>query len=185
MSKGNPRSKQRAFKLRPGMKRRLTWAVVAVGLTVVGWFAYQAAGTLPGRSVPTLGNDHLQGLSTPHPAYNSDPPTSGPHLASRAEWGLHAEPIPKELQVHNLEDGGVLVQYNCPQGCPDLVEGLTGIVSRYDMQVLAPYPGMDKRIALTAWGWIDKFDELDEKRIVRFIKANRGIDHHARTLGSY
>lgn len=186
MPKGKPKPNPRALKFRPRTKRQLKWVTVAIVLGAVGWFAYQAAGKVPGTSVPTLGNDHLQSLSTPHPPYNSDPPTSGPHLASRADWGIHAEPIPKELQVHNLEDGGVLVQYNCPQGCPDLVEGLTGIVSRYDKQVvLAPYLGMDRRIALTAWGWIDKFDAFDEQRIVRFVKTYRGIDHHVRTLTSY
>jgi hypothetical protein len=63
------------------------------------------------------------------------------------------------------------------------VDKLTAIVGRYDRQViLAPYPGMDKRIALTAWGRIDKFDAFDEQRIVRFIAAYRGIDHHVRSL---
>ena len=33
---------------------------------------------------------------------------------------------------------------------------------------------MDSRIALTAWSRIDKFNEFDEKRIVRFIQAYRG-----------
>jgi hypothetical protein len=101
-----------------------------------------------------------------------------PYIAS---WGIHPEPVSKELQVHNLEEGGVLVQYNCPQACPDLVERLRNIVLRYDTQViLAPYPGMDATIAMTAWSRIDKFDQFDEQRIVRFIKAYRGIDHHPR-----
>jgi len=79
--------------------------------------------------------------------------------------------------VHNLEDGGVLVQYNCE--CPELVEQLRAIVRRYDRQViLAPYPTMKSRIALTAWTRIDAFDAFDETRIVRFIEAYRGIDHH-------
>lgn len=90
-------------------------------------------------------------------------------------------PVARELQVHNLEDGGVLVQYNCPQNCPDLVEKLKAIVKRYDkLVILAPYPGMKSRIALTAWGRIDAFDGFDEARIERFIKAYRGIDHHKR-----
>ena len=80
-----------------------------------------------------------------------------------------------------MEDGGVLVQYHCPEGCPDLVEKLKAIVRRYDKHViLVPYPGMDKRIALTAWGRLDKFDEFDERRILRFIDAHIGIDHHQR-----
>src|SRR5207249_1283010 len=81
---------------------------------------------------------------------NSDPPTSGPHLPYIAPWGVHTRPIGRELQVHNLEDGGVLVQYNCE--CPDLAARLKAIVQRYDKQViLAPYHGMKPKIALTAW----------------------------------
>jgi len=81
--------------------------------------------------------------------------------------------------VHNLEDGGVVVQYSCPEGCEDLVAQLSAIVSRYDGGViLAPYPDMEPRIALTAWGRIDTFDKFDENRIVRFIRAFQGIDHH-------
>ena len=52
---------------------------------------------------------------------------------------------------------------------------------KYDKYViLAPYPTMKSRIALTAWTRLDKFDEFDEKRIVRFIDSYRGIDHHKR-----
>ena len=112
--------------------------------------------------------------------YNSRPPTSGPHLPSIARWGIHTQPIPDALQVHNLEDGGVLVQYNC-RDCDPLIAKLEAIVSRYsDKVILASYPQMDTQIALTAWGRIDTFDAVDEQRIVRFIQAYRGIDHHPR-----
>lgn len=72
-----------------------------------------------------------------------------------------------------------MVQYSCPSGCAELVARLTAIVSQYPEQViLAPYPGLKQRIALTAWGRIDTFDDFDEARIQRFIRAYRGIDHH-------
>jgi hypothetical protein len=154
-------------------------AGVVVIAAVVGWFAYRAAADLPGAKFPDLGNLHIQAASDPHVPYNSEPPTSGPHLPYVAPWGVHTRPIPNELQVHNLEDGGVMVQYNCT--CPELVDKLRGIVTRYDKYVvLAPYPNMTTRIALTAWTRLDGFEELDEKRIVRFIDAYRGIDHHKR-----
>ncbi len=166
-------------------RRRLQWSigisaavVVAAG---VGYFAYQSAADLPGRVLPDQGNLHVQTLSEPIPPYNSDPPTSGPHLPYIAPWGVHTEPIAKQLQVHNLEDGGVVVQYSCPSGCPELVDKLKAVVQRYDKQVLlAPYPGLTNRIALTAWTRIDTFDEFDEARIVKFIGRYRGIDHHKR-----
>jgi hypothetical protein len=164
-------------------RRRLQWllggSVLVVAAVVIGYFAYRAVADLPGTSYPDLGNAHIQSLTEPHAPYNSGPPTSGSHLPYIAPWGIHTEPIPKELQVHNLEDGGVVVQYNCPTGCPDLVDKLKAIVQRYERQVLlAPYTGMKTRIALTAWTRLDAFDEFDEGRIVRFIGAYRGIDHH-------
>jgi hypothetical protein len=154
-------------------------ALVTAG--VIGYFSFRAGAALPGVSMPDQGNLHIQTEKDPHEPYNSDPPTSGPHLPYIAPWGVHTEPVARELQVHNLEDGGVVVQYSCPSGCPDLAAGLRAIVDRYPEQVLlAPYPGMKHRIALTAWTRIDAFDDLDEGRIVRFIKAYRGIDHHTR-----
>ncbi len=144
---------------------------------VVGYFAYRAVADLPGVKLPSQGNRHLQSLTEPHEPYNSDPPTSGPHVSWLAPWGVHTRPIPPELQVHNLEDGGVLVQYSCE--CPDLVEQLKRVVQRYDRYViLAPYPRMSSRIALTAWTRLETLDEFDEPRIRRFIEAYRGRDHH-------
>jgi Protein of unknown function (DUF3105) len=183
MGKARVKTKPPAFRRRRRTKRLLGWGTAAAVLAIVGTVVYRWAANLPGTPVASLGNDHIQSADQPHATYNSDPPTSGPHLDSIAPWGIHTAPIPKELQVHNLEDGGVAVQYTCPQGCPELVGQLTAIVSRYDRQVLvAPYPGMDRTIALTAGGRTDKFDAFDEKRIVRFIEAYRGIDHHARNF---
>jgi len=165
----------------PGRRRLLATGltVAIVAAAVVGYWAYRAAADLPGVKLADLGNAHIQLATEPHVPYNSDPPTSGPHMPYIAPWGIHTEPIVRELQVHNLEDGGVMVQYHCATPCPDLVAKLTEIVRRYETQViLAPYPGMRTRVALTAWTRLDAFDDLDEARIVRFIRAYRGIDHH-------
>ena len=73
--------------------------------------------------MPTLGNTHITSAAASNVVYNTRPPTSGPHLDSLARWGIHLQPIADELQVHNLEDGGVLVQYNC-RDCDDLIRKL-------------------------------------------------------------
>jgi len=160
--------------------RQRRWAAVAVVLVIVaggvGYFAYRAAADLPGAKAPDQGNRHVPNGES-HEAYNTDPPTSGPHLPYIAPWGVHTRPIQLELQVHNLEDGGVVIQYNCE--CSDLVEQLRKIVQNYDkLVILAPYPSMKTRIALTAWTRIDILENFDERRIRRFIDAYRGIDHH-------
>lgn len=156
----------------------------------------QAAKDEPGQPVPLQGNTHIQSPGSPHPPYNSDPPTSGPHVNYIVKWGIHKVPITREIQVHNLEDGGVIMQYNC-NNCAELVSKLEAIAqqyqkkaemersktnskhpNRYDHLILAPYPGMEATLALTAWGRIDKFNEYDEGRITKFIEAYIGIDHH-------
>ena len=168
---------------RSGRLRQFFLVLVAVViLGALGYWAYaQWTNGSPGEFVPSLGNRHVGPTVVGLTTYNSDPPTSGPHLPSIARWGIHDDPILKELQVHNLEDGGVVVQYNCQKQnpeCQPLAQKLATIAKRYNHVILAPYPGMSHRIALTAWTRIDKFNAFDEKRIARFIEAYIGIDHH-------
>jgi thiol-disulfide isomerase/thioredoxin len=178
------RAQRRAAQQVERRRQQRRWLLRGFGilaLLLIGGLTFLAlTKEYPGRAVPTLGNQHIASAETPQVPYNTRPPTSGPHLPSLARWGIYTHPIPDELQVHNLEDGGVLVQYYCPD-CQEFIAKLEAIVSRYpDKVILAPYPEMDTPIALTAWGRIDTFHEVDEQRIVRFIEAYRGIDHHAR-----
>ena len=180
VSRKQLRESERAARQRQKRLKTVAWAsaVTALVALVVVWAVIRAANQ-PGQVVPDQGNLHIEPGQTSPIAYNSVPPTSGAHYESIANWGIHTELIPNELQVHNLEDGGVGVWYDCPDGCPELVSQLEAVVRGYDEGVLlAPYPGLDSRIALTAWTRIDKFDEFDRERIVRFIKAYRGRDHH-------
>lgn len=164
------------------LQKLVFYLVGTVLLAGAGYWAYGywKSGS-PGEFVPSLGNRHIAPTEMGLITYNSDPPTSGPHLPYIARWGISETAIPKELQIHNLEDGGVLVQYNCPQTsqeCRTLIEKLAQVVRRYDRAILAPYAGMSHKIALTAWSRIDKFNEFDEARIVKFIEAYIHIDHH-------
>jgi hypothetical protein len=145
--------------------------VVGIAL-VVGVRNPSPAEAPPERQVSVQGRQHVvPGQS--HPPYNPTPPTSGWHYAITARWGVHASPIPDELQVHNLEHGGILVQYSCAD-CPELVAQLEGVVKRYRSKViLAPYPDMPQRISLTAWGKIAELEDFDEGTIVRFIETYR------------
>jgi hypothetical protein len=150
-------------------------------VAIVAFLAIRDAVNQPGERVPDMGNQHIQEGEASPLAYNSTPPTSGPHYGGLAEWGVHSQPVPDELVVHNLEDGGVAIWYDCPDGCDELVNQLASVTDNYREGVLlAPYPGMDSQIALTAWTRIDKFDTFDEQRITRFINAYLGDDHHVR-----
>lgn len=169
------------------LRRLLRWAALAViaAVAVAGiayWIVSNTTREEPGISVSIQGAEHV-GTGQPHPSYNTTPPTSGWHYSgpgAPAPWGIHQEPIPDEVQVHNLEHGGIMVQYKCDRqeaSCQELVKQLERIVGRYRSKViLAPYPSMQSLVALTAWGQIRTLEAVDEKTILAFIEAykNKG-----------
>ena len=125
--------------------------------------------------------------------YNSDPPTSGMHFEKFTDALINTKPLPKYIQVHVLEHGNVLLQYNCT--CPDIAGALAQIASSYNNRqlpagsaeftpdivqtieengsgvIVAPYPGMKSKIALTAWTRLQTFNAIDQASMVRFINA--------------
>ncbi len=163
--------------------RRQQWLIggvvaVLVVLSLGAAYAYVTRDQ-PGEKVTDLGNRHLATEPTSY-IWNSRPPTSGPHAGQLASWGEHAETVPEWYQVHNLEDGGVIMHYNCPDGCPDEVAELREIMSDVgqDRLILQPYTNMDSKFAVTAWARLLTLDDVDRDQIVDFIKAYRGADHH-------
>jgi hypothetical protein len=187
--------------------RSLTYIIVgaaAIFLLLAGLAVYsnvrQAIPVDGQESFNSQGNQHIP-ADTPNTfAYNSTPPTSGPHYGSLVPWDVYSEPQPYEYLVHNLEDGGVVIYYQCPDGCPDTVTALKQVVQPYlDRNrhvVLAPndpswpdaggqprHKDMGASIALTAWGKLLKLDAVDEDRIREFIDKYEGIDHHTGVSG--
>lgn len=61
--------------------------------------------------------------------------------------------------------------------CKTLVGQLEDIARKKKLSklIVVPRPTLDTTFALTAWGYIDKFDEFDAARIERFIDYHR--DH--------
>lgn len=148
-------------------------------MVLIGLVAWIALRPRPGQSVSSLGNRHIEKIGDSHEPYNSKPPTSGPHVGTIATWGVHTEQIPDELQVHNLEDGGVILHYDPDRVDTGTLGALTSLVKRYpDKVILEPYAGMDAPMVLTAWTKIDKLEGFNKARIKAFINAYRGIDHH-------
>ena len=83
--------------------------------------------------------------------WNTDPPTTGPHYEVPVIWGSYDEPVNQAQLVHNLEHGGVAIQYG-DQVPPATVEQLESFVQENARgTVLAPYPSLGNQIALGAW----------------------------------
>lgn len=138
---------------------------------------------LPGEPMPIMDSPHISPAEADAVAYNSLPPTSGPHFSFPLATGSYPNPVPGGLSVHALEHGHVVIQY--APGTPDgEVADLTRLAKRYGADVvLAPYPGLERGIALTAWGRIDTLDGYDEERITRFVERLRGRYDHGWTTG--
>lgn len=155
-------------------------------LILLGFFGYKSYSTpesLEGaQKVSNLGNQHIESPESEHIPYNSNPPTSGPHVGNIAEWGVSTEIIPDEIQVHNLEDGGVVIQYNPDKISKEEITALEEIVKTSSRQhlLLAPRYKMGYNIALTAWTRLLPLETVDEIKIKDFIDKFEGIDHHVR-----
>ncbi len=148
---------------------------------VAGLIIWSATRPRPGVQLPDQGNRHLKIQTEAHVPYNSKPPTSGPHTG-KAPWGMASTQLPDEIQVHNLEDGGVIIHYDPAQVNTSTIAALEAIVKPYYLKsknvILEPYANLDSPIVLTAWTRLQKLDAPDKRLIQQFINAYLGIDHH-------
>ncbi len=150
----------------------------------------------PGEVFASLGNDHLASEFDTHVPYNSSPPSSGPHVGFLAAWGEQEAPVRPEIFLHNLEDGGVVLTYDCPDGCDDIVTGLRDAVVKDfpgDNLLLTEYPGIVDATgtphlgAAVAWTRVLYFDDWSEDtqdEVYGFIRLFEGLDHHVRAAGT-
>jgi hypothetical protein len=162
---------------------RLIWLIIGVlGAGLIALAVIQSKPIEGVQNVGDQGNEHIGSITDDHIEYNSLPPTSGPHIGNIAPWGVHTDPIPNEVQVHNLEDGGVMIQYKPGSLSLDEVERLTRAAqdAGRDHIVVAPYAEMEHAIALTAWNRLLPLESVDSKQISQFIQRYEGIDHHIR-----
>jgi hypothetical protein len=84
-------------------------------------------------------------------AWNTDPPTSGPHYGITLIYGAYTDPPQIGRVVHNLEHGAVYILYG--DDVPDsTVTQLKGFYDQHqEGTILAPYPKLGDKIALGAW----------------------------------
>ncbi len=101
------------------------------------------------------------------------------HIESNPSSHVLKEPMPIAVQKHMLEhsDGtgrpGIIINYNCKDyECENnLIENLESFASEFDYVYVAPFKGMDAKIALTKLGKIEILEEYDEDKIYIFISG--------------
>jgi hypothetical protein len=185
-----------------GGPRRLNLWFVAIGVAIIVAAAVvgivlatrsssaQASGTdgsCVRQTFPPMGRQHVQKLSSDF-QYNSYPPTSGPHYAGSngpIVWNLYDQPVDETGLVHNLEHGGVVVQYGA-----DVPDATVQEIARWYQEqstqnglVVAPIwptiqasPPADagNKIYLTAWTHLMTCPNFDKAAFDNFVDDYRG-----------
>lgn len=164
------------------IRRERTKVAVRVGLVIAGlallagagiWYSNRKIGNLPGQVYENLGQQHVP-LGEEH-QYNSNPPTSGWHFGTAAEWGYYKEEIHDQVLIHNLEHGGIWISYR-PDISEDMKKKLESFFEKYGRKIIVtPRAANDADIVLAAWTRLDKFSvsEYSDERVEKFIKALR------------
>ena len=154
---------------------------------------FQAVSGTIGTAVPDEGRNHVDPSTTP--TYKVYPPASGPHFSAQGiapvPWqtiATSSSPLAEGQYIHNLEHGGMAILYNCSTGadCTTLknslenyVKNLAPVEPTYSevKVVLSPYShGMQKKVALVAWDYIEFLDAYDQNAITQFYEnhVNKG-----------
>jgi len=111
--------------------------------------------------------------------WNTDPPTTGPHYPIAAIFGIYDEQLEQARVIHNLEHGGVFIQYG-----PDLPEATVNELKAFYERhktgtIVAPYEKLGDEFALGAWvaeaesgnGYLAKCKTFDEGAASAFLDA--------------
>ncbi len=105
--------------------------------------------------------------------WQTEPPTSGAHFPFwQSCWGEQTWVLPRALYLHNLEHGGVVLSYNCPEGCPAELDTLRGVLAaRADLPILLTQDPFLKgeRFAATSWSWLYRTDAPDLMTLLCFV----------------
>lgn len=130
------------------------------------------------------GETHIQ-RGQSHPAYNSDPASSGWHYADAgapAPWGVYTEEVPQEVFLHNEEHGGVVISYN-PKLLPayQLKKLQALFAPPYSDKTFSPTKALvtprakdTHAIELAAWTWTLNLDHYNETTLKKFYLQHVG-----------
>jgi hypothetical protein len=124
---------------------------------------------------------HVQELPEDY-EYNSIPATSGLHNPQTAIWNLYDQSVPQINYVHNLEHGGVVIQYGSEVPQADVASladwyqqdtrGL--IVAPLSEEMQEQDPALADKIVANSWTHMMRCTSFDESALDDFIDDYRG-----------
>jgi hypothetical protein len=129
----------------------------------------QQAGSDGVKTFPEAGRNHIDPSQQPS-NWNSNPPTSGDHLATPLPPGVYPGEQDPRAMVHSMEHGYVVILY---RGIPDDQLGqLRQFVEARDGSklILAPYSGLERDgVALAAWRNLEILQRVNMDVVQAFV----------------
>lgn len=113
-----------------------------------------------------LSRNHQQGALR----YPMSPPVGGDHAPVWQTCGIYDQAIPDENAVHSLEHGAVWIAYR-PDLSADDVAALRAAAAISPFVLMAPYPGLGSKVALSAWERQLVLDDASDPRVGPFIQT--------------
>jgi hypothetical protein len=116
-------------------------------------------------------------------SFSSNPPSSGDHYGTWADFQEFSAPVPRGYWVHSLEHRAVVVVYNCAD-CADEVEAARAWIetlpedpvcvpyNRARRVILTPDPLLDVRWGAAAWGFTLRSDCFEPEVFTDFVSAH-------------
>lgn len=173
------------------------WVIILIVILLFGafltWLFIASSKPLPGTKIADLGRGHVSAGT--NVKYNSNPPTSGQHYEDWIKAGVYDDQKDDRNLVHSLEHGYIIMTYKCqnPMGgeasgsaslsddCKVRRDELAKIYEKKGKHklIVTPRANLETSFVLTAWDYLDKFNDFNEERIVKFIDAHldQGPEH--------
>jgi len=112
------------------------------------------------------GRDHVPAGTSVE--YQTNPPTSGDHLAQAENWGVYDMEIDDKAGVHSMEHGGIWISYK------DISEEDITILKEIGKQnsqsmVVSPRSTNDNNVVIASWGKMMKLEAVDKVLIQKYI----------------
>lgn len=143
---------------------------------------------------PPEGLIHRTGLANNHVATCDDaticgdgqePPVGGPHCAAPLACRVYTAAQNRCEWVHNLEHGHMVLAYNCPSGCDDVVAALQAF---YDglpapkRALITPDPKLQTKVAAMVWGYAWTGDAVDAAKL-QLVRDQQDLEAPEAGLG--
>lgn len=112
------------------------------------------------------GRDHVPAGTSVE--YQTNPPTSGGHLAEAKNWSVYDKEIDDKAGVHNLEHGGIWISYK------DITEEDIKVLEDLGKQnsqstVVSPRSANNDKIVVASWGKLMRLESIDKALIQKYI----------------